>query len=670
MKHSNEGNTLPKLSKWALVGATTVMLVQGVSSTAMAGAFIFSGEDNGVDIITHPSGYTGTGGPLTVNLCIVPGTPNAASMVIPLENIAAKMSAQAGKVGNLSTSDGGDPVPFSEWDFESVALHEVGHCMGLAHVNAATESGLSGEDREYTKATNGVDNVFNINAGVDAQRGTRDDVRGDDVNLHWFRIGTNDPCADPGTSTYDASTYTRDGALPAGHLFAANADVQVCGLLGSANTEAVMQQGSPNGQAQRFLSHDDAAMLRLAMSGVDEVQGTADDYSLTVNSLGISSSSDCDVNLSFNDAQTGFAVCQTGGSFINSNHVRITSANSYFNTSAVTWFFNTTLDAATNPTTTSVVSDGSPSIFGNTVTFTATVTGTAPTGTVDFLDGASVISGCNDVALAGGGNNPTATCMTAGLAVGARSIKASYSGDGTSAASESPTIVQNVTAQSAPGAFSRVSPADLATDQPAETTLSWGTSAEAASYEYCIDDIDDDACSSWVSTGSNTSASLSGLSLLTTYYWHVRANNPSGTTYAGGSATAFWSFTTEDSCNINVAPGQTVNSSALEEACELLIVGTDDFVVEDGASASLSSGVGIFLLPGLSIEQGATLDANVCGQSLCLTSPDPMPNGCHSCVTQICAADPFCCGDDPNLGGNFDSFCLAAVDSVCNLVCE
>lgn len=83
----------------------------------------------------------------------------------------------------------------------------------------------------------------------------------------------------------------------------------VCSDLGSADTEAVMQQGSPNGQSQRFPGHDDAAMLRLIMSGLDEIQATSDDYTLTVSSLGISDSARCDINLSFNNAQTGFAVC-------------------------------------------------------------------------------------------------------------------------------------------------------------------------------------------------------------------------------------------------------------------------------------------------------------------------------------------------------------------------
>lgn len=48
------------------------------------------------------------------------------------------------------------------------------------------------------------------------------------------------------------------------------------------------------------------------------------------------------LNLSLNTTWfTGFAVCQAGGAFVpGSDHVRITSANIFFNT-AFNWFFNT-----------------------------------------------------------------------------------------------------------------------------------------------------------------------------------------------------------------------------------------------------------------------------------------------------------------------------------------
>ena len=70
-----------------------------------------------------------------------------------------------------------------------------------------------------------------------------------------------------------------------------------------------------------------------------------------------------------------------------------------------------------------------------------------------------------------------------------------------------------------------------------------GTSNGAASYEYCYATSAAD-CTTWVSRGTLKYVTLSGLSANTTYYWHVRAVSNFGTTYAGGSPTAHWTFTT------------------------------------------------------------------------------------------------------------------------------
>jgi hypothetical protein len=96
---------------------------------------------------------------------------------------------------------------------------------------------------------------------------------------------------------------------------------------------------------------------------------------------------------------------------------------------------------------------------------------------------------------------------------------------------------------SAPGDFSKATPALAATGVPNSTTLTWAASSNATLYEYCYDTTNDNACSTWTSA-AGTSSSVLALSANTSYYWQVRAVNLVGTTYANGSSTAFWSFVT------------------------------------------------------------------------------------------------------------------------------
>ena len=104
-----------------------------------------------------------------------------------------------------------------------------------------------------------------------------------------------------------------------------------------------------------------------------------------------------------------------------------------------------TATASAKPTTTVVSSNLNPSVLGNAVTFTATVAGTAPTGSVAFTDGGAAISGCSAVAVpAGAANSKTVICSTSSLSAGAHSIGASYSGDAGNTGSTSSTLTQTV----------------------------------------------------------------------------------------------------------------------------------------------------------------------------------------------------------------------------------
>lgn len=98
-----------------------------------------------------------------------------------------------------------------------------------------------------------------------------------------------------------------------------------------------------------------------------------------------------------------------------------------------------------------------------------------------------------------------------------------------------------------PAAFDKTGPVNGDVDHsPRQPTLRWQASARAAGYEYCYDKTNDNACGIWLSAGTSTYAILPELDGISTYYWQVRAVNAVGTTYANGSETAYWSFTTWD----------------------------------------------------------------------------------------------------------------------------
>jgi hypothetical protein len=90
-----------------------------------------------------------------------------------------------------------------------------------------------------------------------------------------------------------------------------------------------------------------------------------------------------------------------------------------------------------NVTRTALSSNNNPSTFGQAVLFTATVSPSSATGTVQFRDGGNLLG---TGALSAG----TATLTTSSLASGTHSITAAYSGDTNDNSSTSAGLVQTV----------------------------------------------------------------------------------------------------------------------------------------------------------------------------------------------------------------------------------
>lgn len=88
-------------------------------------------------------------------------------------------------------------------------------------------------------------------------------------------------------------------------------------------------------------------------------------------------------------------------------------------------------------------------------------------------------------------------------------------------------------------------------------------------------------------------------------------------------------------------------------------------IVHSGANLSLYAGRAVVVHNGFSVQDGGKLRIDACAQDLCVTGTTgtPLRSGCHPCVTQICATDPYCCTTD------WDEICVAEVGSICDLVC-
>ena len=135
------------------------------------------------------------------------------------------------------------------------------------------------------------------------------------------------------------------------------------------------------------------------------------------------------VALATGSANSKTATCSTAGLAVGTHSIVATYGGDA-NNSGSSATLSQVVNSDKTTSTTTLVSSANPSLSGASVTFTATVAGSAPTGSVGFTADGSTLSGCSAVALAtGSANSKTATCSTAGLAVGTHSIVATYGGD-------------------------------------------------------------------------------------------------------------------------------------------------------------------------------------------------------------------------------------------------
>ncbi len=98
-------------------------------------------------------------------------------------------------------------------------------------------------------------------------------------------------------------------------------------------------------------------------------------------------------------------------------------------------------------------------------------------------------------------------------------------------------------AEPPPARFGKSAPANRAVNLDREFSLSWQNAEDAAYYEVCLDQTNDQSCDddNWIPVAMQTSYALSDLTLNNTYYWQVRAINGGGVTTADDGT--WWRFT-------------------------------------------------------------------------------------------------------------------------------
>jgi len=184
--------------------------------------------------------------------------------------------------------------------------------------------------------------------------------------------------------------------------------------------------------------HGDPPTVTLSASSNPSTVGQAVTYTATITgTVEFTSSGNPIPGCTAQIVSTGSAKCTTTFSAAGGPWIRaVYSGDSTYATSTSSYLTQT---INTNVSAVALASSANPSIAGQAVTYTATVSPAAATGAITFKEDGITIPGCSKKAITPGA--PT-TCTTTYSATGWQSIIAVYSGDDTYATSTSPTLTQ------------------------------------------------------------------------------------------------------------------------------------------------------------------------------------------------------------------------------------
>ncbi len=321
--------------------------------------------------------------------------------------------------------------------------------------NAYVSSYFNSEVIRYNGTTGAFMNVFATGSG-----GFEDLTFGPNNNLYVASYSDNAVYAYDGTSGASLGTFVTGIATPFGLRFdpAGNLDV-------SSRTTGKIE--TFNGTTGAFMSDlaiglANPAYLTTTTSLITSEAGASSTFSVSLMSQ---PTANVTFNLSNSDPTQGSlsqsTLTFTPGNWNVAQTVTVTGLNAFITTPYQAYqitgnatstdpdYNNMTMAPVTvtnyetaNASSSVLVSSGSPSLYGQTVTLTATVSAVAPmtgtpTGTVSFFDGTNLLA----VAALNGG---TAALTISTLAPGTHNITITYSGDAYFTASTSAALAETI----------------------------------------------------------------------------------------------------------------------------------------------------------------------------------------------------------------------------------
>jgi hypothetical protein len=358
-------------------------------------------------------GSTGDGGLATAGLFQQPwGISIASDGSMYIADFQNNRVRKINPSGILSTVAGTGYANYSG-DTGPALLAQLDHPASVV-VDAAGDLFISDSENNVVRKVNGATQIITTLGG-----NTASDSAGDGLNADSANVAMNKPYG----LALDAS----------GDLFIADRlGLQVREIYGTMARIQFKDIKVTNTSAPTSQSLDNDGNAALHLSSITPVSNAAIDAATTTCKTGtaMSPGAACIIGVDFKPEIVGSPV-----------NGLITVASDSANTPVSIDLFGNSLSI--EPTTTTVTSNVNPSAVGAAVTFTATVSSQSSTltGTVQFLDGTTVLCGGPQLL---NSNSRTAQCETSSLALGSHSITAVYSGDDLNATSTSPVLTQVV----------------------------------------------------------------------------------------------------------------------------------------------------------------------------------------------------------------------------------